>query len=56
MDKSSKIGKEFAMGLEIGRPFALNTKIEMLKQSIFSGKTIKKQKNIILLDGFPADV
>jgi len=56
MDKSSKIGKEFEMGLELGRPFSLNAKIEMLKQSIFSGKSIKKQKNIILLDGFPSDV
>lgn len=56
MDKLSKIGKEISMGLEVGRPLSINTKIEMLKQSIFSGKSIKKQKSVILLDGFPLDV
>jgi len=56
MDKLSKIGREMVMAKETGRELSIDIKIEILKQAIFSGKTLNRSKKIILLDGFPTNV
>lgn len=56
MDKLSNIGRKILMAKETGRELSLDIKIEILKQSIFSGKALDRNKKIILLVGFPTNV
>jgi len=56
MDKFSKMGKQITQQNETGNEISIDIKIELLKQTIFSGKTLNRNKKIILLDGFPKNV
>jgi adenylate kinase family enzyme len=56
MDKFSKMGKQITQQNETGNEISIDIKIEILKQTIFSGKTLNRNNKIILLDGFPKNV